>query len=84
MLTSMDTDGVREGFDIPLTKVISEVVNIPVIASGGAGSVEDFVEVFTQTKASAALAASIFHYGTINIGDLKNELERTGINVRKS
>jgi cyclase len=84
LLTSMDTDGVREGFDIPLTKVISEVVNIPVIASGGAGSVEDFVEVFTKTNASAALAASIFHYGTINIGDLKNELERAGINVRKS
>lgn len=84
LLTSMDTDGVREGFDIPLTKVISQVVNIPVIASGGAGSVEDFVEVFTKTNASAALAASIFHYGTINIGDLKNELERAGINVRKS
>ena len=84
LLTSMDTDGVRQGFDIPLTKEVSEVVNIPIIASGGAGSVEDFVEVFTKTNASAALAASIFHYGTINIGDLKNELERAGINVRKS
>src|SRR6056297_282985 len=84
LLTSMDTDGVRQGFDIPLTKEVSEVVNIPVIASGGAGSVEDFVEVFRKTKASAALAASIFHYGTIKIGDLKNELERAGINVRKS
>src|SRR6056297_3735628 len=66
LLTSMDTDGVRQGFDIPLTKEVSEVVNIPVIASGGAGSVEDFVEVFTKTNASAASAASIFHYGTIN------------------
>ena len=83
LLTSMDTDGVREGFDIPLTKEVSETVNIPVIASGGAGNVEDFMEVFTETKASAALAASIFHYGTINIKDLKNELERAGINVRK-
>jgi len=83
LLTSMDTDGVRQGFDIPLTKRVSETVNIPVIASGGAGSIGDFVEVFEQTTASAALAASIFHYGTVNITTLKNELERAGINVRK-
>lgn len=83
LLTSMDTDGVRQGFDIPLTKRVSETVNIPVIASGGAGSIGDFVEVFEQTTASAALAASIFHYGTVNITTLKNELERAGIHVRK-
>ena len=82
LLTSMDTDGVREGFDIPLTKKVCEAVNIPVIASGGAGCIGDFVDIFECTKTSAALAASIFHYGTVNITDLKNELERAGINVR--
>jgi cyclase len=83
LLTSMDTDGMKEGFDIELTKIIAERLNIPVIASGGAGKSEDFVEVFNNTFASAALAASIFHYGTINIAELKNNLERNGINVRK-
>jgi cyclase len=79
----MDTDGMKDGFDIELTKIIAERLNIPVIASGGAGKSEDFVEVFNNTFASAALAASIFHYGTINIAELKNNLERNGINVRK-
>ncbi|HPJ89817.1 MAG TPA: imidazole glycerol phosphate synthase subunit HisF [Thermotogota bacterium] len=83
LLTSMDTDGVKEGFDIGLTGIISDAVTLPVIASGGAGKIEDFIEVFTETSASAALAASIFHYGTVSISELKNNLERNGINVRK-
>jgi len=83
LLTSMDTDGVKQGFDIELTAAVAGRVNIPVIASGGAGSAGDFVEVFTETKASAALAASIFHYGTVKIKNLKNKLERNGINVRQ-
>ncbi len=84
LLTSMDTDGVREGFDIPLTAEVSNRLNIPVIASGGAGCAEDFCRLFTKTKASGALAASIFHYGTIKVSDLKDQLERAGINVRKN
>ncbi len=83
LLTSMDTDGMKEGFDLDLTAIVSERINIPLIASGGAGKPRHFVDVFKNTSASAALAASIFHYGTINIIDLKNNLEGNGINVRK-
>lgn len=82
LLTSMDTDGTKKGFDIFLTRSISEKVSVPVIASGGAGKKEDFVEVFSSGKADAALAASIFHYGEIKIGDLKNYLNKFGISVR--
>lgn len=82
LLTSMDGDGTKNGFDIRITKLIAENVHIPVIASGGAGKTEDFEEVFTQTKATAALAASIFHFGEIRIQDLKNNLKTKKIAVR--
>ncbi|WP_456450034.1 imidazole glycerol phosphate synthase subunit HisF [Palaeococcus sp. (in: euryarchaeotes)] len=81
LLTSMDTDGTQEGFDIPLTKAIVEAVDIPVIASGGAGSPEHFYEAF-KIGASAALAASIFHYGKYTVRELKEYLARRGVNVR--
>jgi len=82
LLTSMNGDGTKNGFDLRLTKLISNAVNIPVIASGGAGKVEDFKNVFNQTKATGALAASVFHFGEIRIDDLKNELKNKNINVR--
>lgn len=81
LLTSMDTDGTQEGFDIPLTKAIVEAVDIPVIASGGAGNPEHFYEAF-KIGASAALAASIFHYGKYTVRKLKEYLARRGVNVR--
>ncbi|WP_294292051.1 imidazole glycerol phosphate synthase subunit HisF [uncultured Chryseobacterium sp.] len=82
LLTSMDGDGTKNGFDLRITKLISENVNIPVIASGGAGKTEDFEEVFRLTKATAALAASIFHFGEVKIQDLKNNLKSKKIAVR--
>ena len=82
LLTSMDTDGVQEGFDCGLTKAVSEATHIPVIASGGAGKPEHFVRVLTDGCADAALAASIFHYGTYTVNQLKEELDRRGIPVR--
>lgn len=83
LLTSMDSDGTMNGYDIPLTKIISESVNIPVIASGGAGSLKSILEVFMQGKADAALAASIFHYGEFTIKDVKKYLCENRIKVRK-
>lgn len=74
LLTSMDSDGMKEGFDLPLLATIKDAVSIPVIASGGAGKREDFVELFKKDLAEAALAASVFHYGEISIPDLKNTL----------
>ena len=82
LLTSMNSDGTKNGFDLKLTKLISENVNIPVIASGGAGKTEDFEDVFNLTKATGALAASVFHFDEIGIGDLKNNLKNKNINVR--
>lgn len=82
LLTSMDGDGTKNGFDIRITKLVSDMVNIPVIASGGAGKMEDFAEVFNKTKATAALAASVFHFGEIGIQDLKNYLKKEKISVR--
>ena len=82
LLTSMDGDGTKNGFDLRITKLISENVNIPVIASGGAGKTEDFENVFNQTQATGALAASIFHFGEIKINDLKNELKFKKIAIR--
>jgi len=82
MLTSMDRDGTRSGFDLELTAQISNTVSIPVIASGGAGSVQHFVEVFREGRADAALAASIFHFGIESIGELKQQLQAEGIPVR--
>jgi len=81
LLTSMDADGTKQGFDIPITKIISELVNVPVIASGGAGRMEHFTEVF-QHSADAALAASIFHFREIDIIALKQYLQQQNINVR--
>ncbi len=82
LLTSMDTDGMRSGFDCELTAMVSAAVQIPVIASGGAGSAAHFAEVFGRGKADAALAASIFHFGVTDSRELKAELQRAGVSVR--
>lgn len=82
LLTSMNADGTKDGFEIELTRDISTAVNVPVIASGGAGSIDDFADVLTRGKADAALAASVFHYGEIGILDLKSFLQMRGIEVR--
>ncbi|MFH1375748.1 MAG: imidazole glycerol phosphate synthase subunit HisF [Patescibacteria group bacterium] len=83
LLTSMDTDGMKNGFDIALTQAVAEAVNVPVIASGGAGKAEDFVEVFEKTGAEAALAASIFHFKETSIGLIKSFLAKKGVLVRE-
>ena len=84
LLTSMDTDGVQTGFDCPLTRTVSRAVRIPVIASGGAGKPEDFARVLTDGEADAALAASVFHYGTYTVDELKRHLAAEGIPVRRA
>ena len=84
LLTSMNTDGVQDGFDCPLTRAVSRATKIPIIASGGAGKPEHFVKVLTEGEADAALAASIFHYGTYTVDQLKQELEKAGIPVRRT
>ncbi|MGL4800394.1 MAG: imidazole glycerol phosphate synthase subunit HisF [Cellulosilyticaceae bacterium] len=83
LLTSMDADGTKAGYDLALTKAISEAVNIPVIASGGAGSKAHFAEAFTEGKADAALAASLFHFKELSIAELKDYLADAHIPVRK-
>ncbi len=82
LLTSMDRDGTYDGFDIPLTDAVAGRVRIPVIASGGCASPEHMLEVFEKTKAAAALAASIFHFGEWNVGNVKSYLKERGVNVR--
>ena len=82
LLTSIDRDGTRSGFDCEMTAAVSSAVNIPVIASGGAGSFDDFVDVFTRGRADAALAASIFHYAEHAVADLKAHLRRHAIPMR--
>ena len=82
LLTSMDRDGTQSGFDCALVRAVAEAVSIPVIASGGAGSARDFIEVFRDGRADAALAASIFHFGIENIAPLKRELHDASIPVR--
>lgn len=83
VLNSIDTDGVKGGFDIEMLRAVSDVVNVPVIASGGAGCTQDFVELFnTLPKVDAGLAASIFHFGEVKIPDLKKVLKENNINVR--
>jgi imidazole glycerol-phosphate synthase subunit HisF len=84
LLTSMDTDGVQKGFDCALTRAVSRATRIPVIASGGGGIPEHFLEVLTDGEADAALAASIFHYGTYTVNDLKEFLDKNNIPVRKN
>jgi len=82
LLTSMDFDGTNKGYDIELTKAISTGVNIPVIASGGAGKPEDIFEVFNLAQADAALCASIFHYDKYTVSDVKHYLKERGVIVR--
>ncbi|MDQ0215955.1 cyclase [Oikeobacillus pervagus] len=82
LLTSMDRDGEKAGFDVALTKAVSEAVSVPVIASGGAGGAEHFLEILTEGKADAALAASIFHYKETSVQEVKNFLKQSGVNMR--
>ena len=83
VLNSIDADGVKNGFDLEMLKAVSDVVDVPVIASGGAGKIEDFITLFKALpKVDAGLAASVFHFGEIKIHDLKNTLKNNGINVR--
>lgn len=84
VVNSIDTDGVKQGFDLPMLEAVCNAVNVPVIASGGAGGIQDFVTLFkTIPQISAGLAASIFHFGEVEICDLKNTLHENAINVRK-
>jgi cyclase len=82
LLTSMDADGTKDGYDVELTKTVAGMVNVPVIASGGAGKLEHFLNVFTKGMADAALAASVFHYGVYSIREVKEFLRSEGIEVR--
>ena len=82
LLTSMDTDGCKQGYELKLTRLVSEAVNIPVIASGGAGTMQDFYDVFNEGKADAALAASLFHFKELEIDELKSFLNEKGVSVR--
>ncbi|MCE9542962.1 MAG: imidazole glycerol phosphate synthase subunit HisF, partial [Verrucomicrobia bacterium] len=83
LLTSMDSDGTKKGYDLDLTAAVSDAIGIPVIASGGAGDIYHMAEVLTIGKADAVLAASIFHFGHYTVGDVKRELAARGIPVRK-
>ncbi len=82
LLTSMETDGTKDGYDIPITRAVAEAVGIPVVASGGVGTLEHFYEGFVEGKADACLAASVFHYGELTIGQVKGYLASRGIPVR--
>lgn len=82
LLTSMDADGTKEGFDLDMLNAVCNVVNIPVIASGGCGQLSHFTEMFQKTAADAALAASIFHYGELTVDQVKTELKNNGLPVR--
>jgi len=84
LLTSMDRDGVKSGYDLELTKAIADTVSIPVIASGGVGSPDDFVDVFKKTGAAAGLAASIFHEGIFTIKEVKLRCQENGVKVRET
>ena len=82
LLTSMDCDGTKDGYDIELTRAVSEAVDVPVIASGGAGKLAHFYDVLTEGKADAVLAASVFHYGTYTVRQVKEYLKSRGVEVR--
>jgi len=83
LLTSKDTDGIKDGYDLEMTSAVSEAVTIPVIASGGAGTLEHFYQAVTIGKASAVLAASVFHFGEITIQQAKSYLKERGVPVRE-
>ena len=83
LLTSMDRDGTKDGYDLPLTRAVADAVTVPVIASGGAGTLEHFREAFVDGDASGALAASLFHFGTYTIGEVKDYLAEHGVEVRR-
>src|SRR5680860_1270507 len=83
LLTSMDRDGTNDGYDIELTRAVAEAVSVPVIASGGAGTLEHLSEAITEGRADAVLCASIFHYGTYRVRDAKQRLVAAGIPVRQ-
>mgnify|MGYP000234802458 FL=1 len=83
LLTSMDKDGTKSGFDLEMLNAVADVVNVPIIASGGAGNIEHMVEVFEKASATGALAASIFHYGEVSIADTKAAMAEAGIEVRR-
>ncbi|WP_019772208.1 imidazole glycerol phosphate synthase subunit HisF, partial [Streptococcus sobrinus] len=82
LLTSMDKDGTKSGFDLPMLKAVVELVNVPIIASGGAGSLEHMVQVFQETPVTGALAASIFHYGEVSIKETKEAMAQAGLEAR--
>ena len=83
VVNSIDTDGVKGGFDLPLLKAVCDAVSIPIVASGGAGSIDDFITLFNELpNIDAGLAASIFHFGEVKIQELKRELQNKGINVK--
>ena len=82
LLTSMDRDGTKQGFNLPLTRAVSEAVGIPVIASGGVGSITHLIEGITEGKADAVLAASIFHFGEATVREAKEAMRAAGIEVR--
>jgi cyclase len=82
LLTSMDRDGTKDGFDIPLTRAVTRAVNIPVIASGGAGELDHFAEVVVEADADAVLAASVFHYGELSVRQVKEAMSAAGVPVR--
>ena len=84
LLTSMDRDGTRVGYDLPLTRAVADAVNVPIIASGGVGNLEHLVDGVRQGHASAVLAASIFHFGQFTIADAKSALAQAGIPVRRA
>ncbi len=82
VLTSMDADGVKTGYDIEITGLVSDAVNVPIVASGGCGSPQHMIDVFKRTRADAALAASIFHYGEYSIEETKQTIADAGLPVR--
>jgi cyclase len=82
LLTSVDADGVKDGYDIPMTAAVADAVGIPVTASGGCGKIEDFYEVFSQTNVASALAASVFHYRELTVAQVKEYLKDRGVRVR--
>jgi cyclase len=82
VVNSIDADGTRDGYELKLTRMVAEAVSVPVVASGGAGKLEDMYEVLSEGQADAALAASIFHYGEFTVGDAKRYLKERGVAVR--